>query len=107
MCLTRAEMWPRGLAVLRPGEPPAALTRLHERLAQALRALDLPVEARDFRPHVTLARRAAASTAPATPPHIWRVSSYLLVDSALSAGGAYQIVRRYAGTPEGFAAASP
>jgi len=36
---------------------------------------------------------------PATPPqHIWRVSSYLLVDSALGAGGAYQIVRRYAGT---------
>ena len=94
--LTRAEMWPRGLAVLRPGEPPAALTQLHERLAQALRALDLPIEARDFRPHVTLARRAAASTAPATPlQHIWRVSSYLLVDSAVGAGGAYHLLQRY------------
>ncbi|WP_291992668.1 RNA 2',3'-cyclic phosphodiesterase [Candidatus Accumulibacter sp. ACC003] len=97
LSLTRAELWPRGLAVLRVGKPAAALIQLHDRLGQAMRALELPPEPRRFRPHVTLARRAAESTLPTTPPqHIWRVSSYVLVESLAHAGGAYSIVRRYA-----------
>jgi 2'-5' RNA ligase len=54
----RAEVWPRGIAVLRPLAEPPALHDLHQRLGEALRALDLPTEARPFRPHVTFARRA-------------------------------------------------
>ncbi|WP_313951505.1 RNA 2',3'-cyclic phosphodiesterase [Accumulibacter sp.] len=96
LCLTRAEIWPRGLAVLRTSEPPAALIELHVRLAEALRALDLSVETRRFRPHVTLARRAAGASPPAEPPRLhWRIGSYCLVESVPGAGGGYHVVRHY------------
>lgn len=92
----RAELWPRGIAVLRPlGEPPA-LHDLQRRIGAALRALELPVEARPFRPHVTFARRAdgAALTHGAAPLR-WRVRSYALVESRLGRAGGYCVLRRY------------
>jgi len=80
--LGHAELWPRGLAVLCPDEIPAGLARLHADLADALRRLALPVEARPFRPHVTLARKAVAATAPPETIELrWRVGGYALVQS--------------------------
>ncbi|MBK7954928.1 MAG: RNA 2',3'-cyclic phosphodiesterase [Candidatus Accumulibacter sp.] len=94
--LTQAAIWPRGLAVLQTTAPPEPLTQLHAELAAALRALGLAVEARPFRPHLTLARRAAGATPPAAAPTLcWRVDHYVLVESLLGAGGGYQIRRRY------------
>jgi 2'-5' RNA ligase len=89
----RAELWPRGLAVYSPLEVPAALAQLHAALADALHRLQLKVETRAFRPHVTLARKAAGATPPdnATPLH-WPVRGYALV---LSAGGSYTPLARY------------
>jgi 2'-5' RNA ligase len=90
-----AERWPHGIAAWRPREAPPELVTLHQRLAAALRALDLPVEQRPFRPHVTLARKAAAAMPPLRPPRTaspWRVDGYTLVRSQ----GGYRLLRRYA-----------
>jgi 2'-5' RNA ligase len=79
----RVEHWPRGLVVLGLREVPEPLQALHAGLADALRALQLPVETRPFRPHVTLARKAAGAIAPASAPAIrWPVRGFALVQSA-------------------------
>lgn len=94
--LTQAAIWPRGLAVLQTSAIPEALKELHGRLGEALQALALPVESRPFRPHVTLARRAAGTIAPAAAPALlWQVGSYVLVESLPGAAGGYRIRRRY------------
>ena len=95
--LQQPKVWPGGIAVMLPNEVPAALLALHQRLAGALEALALPVEERAFRPHLTLARRAAGARAPADAPPLppWRADGYRLVRS-LPGGGGYQPVRLYA-----------
>ncbi len=94
--LTQAAIWPRGLAVLLASTVPEALKELHCRLGAALQALALPVESRPFRPHVTLARRAAGTIAPAAAPALlWQIGSYVLVESLPGAAGGYRIRRRY------------
>lgn len=96
LSLTSAEIWPRGVAVLRAPEVPDALKQLHGDLGEALRALDLPVEVRPLRPHVTLARRVAAAILPSEPPSLrWPIDSYVLVESSLGAAGGYRLLRRY------------
>lgn len=87
-----AECWNGGLAVLRPRIVPARLQQLHTELAAALRRLELPVEARPFRPHVTLARRAAPPLPPVEPLR-WRVGGYALVQSTRD--GRYRLLARY------------
>lgn len=88
----RAMLWPRGLALLEPLALPPALAELHAALAERLRALALPVEERAFRPHVTLARRAAHALPPPEPPDLrWAGAGYALVES--EAG--YRTLARY------------
>ena len=71
--LTHATLWHNGIAVLEPEHVPPALPALHARLSSALLALGLPPEARSYRPHVTMARRAAGATPPPeAPPEIGR-----------------------------------
>ena len=95
---TQAAIWPRGIAVLQATQIPDGLAQLHADLARALRALGLPVEARRFRPHLTLARRAAGAVPPAVAPDLrWRVDAYALVESVLGHGGGYTIRQRYGG----------
>jgi RNA 2',3'-cyclic 3'-phosphodiesterase len=80
------------VAVWLPQAVPPALGALHARLGAAMAALGLTVETRPFRPHVTLARRAAGALPP--PPAAglaWRADGYALVDS--SAG--YRVLARY------------
>lgn len=78
----RVEQWPRGLAVLCPRALPDALLALHAQLQTALQGLALPVERRAYRPHVTLARKAAGALPPAEPPALrWSVHAYTLVQS--------------------------
>ena len=92
----RHTLWPGGLAVLEL-EAPRALASLHAHLAQALRALDWPVEARPFRPHVTFSRRAFGARPPAPPLHdapAWTVDQgYALVRSIPSQG--YEVLHVY------------
>lgn len=96
------ELWPRGIAVLRPDGVPDALLQLHARLGEALRHLDLPVEARDYHPHITLARRAGGAVLPVSPPTPawrWRVAHYALVESArgrsVAPGGGYRVLQTW------------
>ena len=88
------QVWPGGIAVLELRAPPA-LRRLHAALATALHALDLPVEERPYRPHVTFARKASGAGAAAAMPAItWRVDEgYALARSV--AGRGYTIVHRH------------
>ncbi|MFN3789232.1 RNA 2',3'-cyclic phosphodiesterase [Massilia sp.] len=92
--LTRAALWPHGIAVLEPGLTPPGLAALHARLSEALTALGLQPEARRYRPHVTMARRAGGATVPADgPPLPWDVRGYVLVESK---NGVYTVLREYA-----------
>ena len=92
--LELAEVWHGALAVLRPRQVPDRLLQLHADLAAALRPLGLPVEARAFRPHVTLARRGGpARPLPPAEPIRWRLTGYALVQSRPD--GRYQVLRRY------------
>jgi 2'-5' RNA ligase len=92
----RAQCWPHGLAVLEPHSEPDALLELHARLALALPGLGLQPEARKFRPHVTMARRAANAVALAEGPFIaWNIERYALVESRPGDGGGYTVLKYY------------
>lgn len=87
--LDRLEAWPHGLLVWRASVVPPALADLHRHLALALRALELPVERRPFRPHVTLARRAELQAPlPPAPVLDWPLHAHVLVRSTPQ--GAYE-----------------
>ena len=91
------ELWHGGIAVLAPDEVPAPLLELHGALGAALERLGLTPEARPYRPHVTLARRAGATLAPLHgPPIRWKVDGYALMESKMGDGAEYGIVHSYA-----------
>lgn len=95
--LDAAKVWRQGVAVLAPSAPPEALVALHDRLGATLRRLALPVEARRFRPHLTLARDARGATPPASPEPIdWPVSAVRLVQSV---GGRYEVLAQWPVAP--------
>lgn len=90
----RNEKWHRGLAVLEPVTVPAALTALHAALSGALTDAGLTVEARPYRPHVTLARRADKAAPRTSGPAIdWQVDSYALMESTPQEG--YTVLREW------------
>lgn len=96
LLLDRQEVWPGGIAVLEAGTVPPPLAALHAALAQRLAALDLPVETRRYRPHVTLARKAfGAQPPPASAPVAWRAGpGYALVRS-LPGGRGYETLQSF------------
>ncbi len=93
----RAEVWPGGIAVLRPDAVPPALHAMHGALRERLQALALRVEDRPFRAHVTCARKAAGAAPPAMGPRSlrWSVRGHALVESRMGAGGGYEVLKRY------------
>ena len=94
LTFSRPALWPRGLAVLLPSHVPTALLELQAELSQALRRLDCPVDERQFKPHITLARQAAEAHLPEepVPPVIWRaVGGYALVQSRAG----YRVLKHY------------
>lgn len=93
---SRCEPWPGGLLVAPPDELPPALERLHADLGDGLHRLGVPVEARGYRPHITLARQfAGPPPCPATAPLSWHVGSYALVLSRAHEGGGYEVLHFY------------
>jgi RNA 2',3'-cyclic 3'-phosphodiesterase len=90
--LGRIALWPRGLLVMEPTRAEPALLELHAALGAALQRAGRSIETRAFRPHVTLARRAAGARWLALSPQRWPVSAYALVASA---GGRYRNVAVY------------
>lgn len=106
LALGRLAAWPRGLLVAEPLPDCEALIALHAVLGESLQRAGQRVEARAFRPHVTLARRAGGARWAAAPaPRRWTVDSYALVASA---GGRYRNLALYpAGVLSRCAAADP
>jgi RNA 2',3'-cyclic 3'-phosphodiesterase len=89
--LGHAEVWPGGLAVLCPDDVPTAMFALHQDLADRLRALELPVERRAFKPHVTIARKAGGAQPPPPLSLDLPVREVVLVASQES----YRVLCRY------------
>jgi 2'-5' RNA ligase len=90
------ELWHGSVAVLVPDVAPAPLLALHAMLGEALQRLGITPEARPYRPHVTLARRAGSlvETIPG-PPIRWQVDGYALMQSKIGDGSEYGTVQAY------------
>jgi RNA 2',3'-cyclic 3'-phosphodiesterase len=81
--------------VLTPQAVPQALLALHAALRDGLECLNVATETRHWRPHLTLARHAGDSAAPAqTSPVHWQVRGYALVESNAVTSD-YVVLRRY------------
>lgn len=92
----QGELWLHGVAVLAPTQVPEALQALHGRLAGALKAQGLPTQEREFRPHVTMARRAAHAAPPARGPALtWQVRDGYVLARSLPGGQGYGILARF------------
>lgn len=90
------ETWSHGLLVATPDQVPQALLTLHADLGQALVRLALPIDAREFRPHVTLARRWAAPLPVRDGPFLrWSIDRYTLVESRVMPQPAYHVLQDY------------
>lgn len=96
LSLDRPTVWPGGIAVLEATRIPPELAQLHAGLGKKLSQLEVAVESRPYRPHVTLARKAFGSRPPAGfEPLAWRASpGYELVRS-LPGGRGYETVQRF------------
>jgi 2'-5' RNA ligase len=92
----RADVWQRGIAVLRPEHLPTQLRGLQARIGLALARLGMPVDTRPWRPHVTLARRAAGAKPPPQAPNLfWRAHGGFVLVQTLAAGRGYEILERF------------
>lgn len=94
--LDMAALWHNGVAVLAPSSAPQALLDLHAALSAALPGLGLEPEARIYRPHVTMARRAKGAVIPQDGPVIdWHIDHYTMVESKTGDGSGYTVLREY------------
>jgi RNA 2',3'-cyclic 3'-phosphodiesterase len=94
--LDQGEVWPNGIALLRPNVEPAPLLRLHAALRRRLVGVNIPVESRPYRAHVTLARRAfGAKPPPQWPALRWRIDSGYVLVRSLPGGAGYQLLERF------------
>jgi 2'-5' RNA ligase len=92
----RPDLWQHGIAVLRPDNSPTALRGLHGRIGLALAEIGMPVESRAYRPHVTLARKAAGATPPAQPADVaWPANDGFVLVQTLGGGRGYEVLERF------------
>ena len=89
LLLDRPQVWPGGIAVLEAGEVPPALARLHARLGERLEGIGVAVDARRYRPHVTLARKAFGAQ-PAPGPVRWQARPGFALVQSLPGGRGYE-----------------
>ena len=90
------DVWPNGVAVLRPGSVPSGLLRLHETLSQRVADLGLPVDDRPFQPHLTLARRATGAQPPPHGPRLrWEADQGYVLALSLPGGAGYEVLDRF------------
>jgi 2'-5' RNA ligase len=90
-----AQRWPNGAAVLTPKAVPQALLALRAALRDGLEHLNVATETRRWRPHLTPARHAGDSAAPAqTAPVHRQVRGNALVESHAVTSN-YVVLRHY------------
>jgi RNA 2',3'-cyclic 3'-phosphodiesterase len=95
LTLGQGEVWPNGIALLRPDTTPPALVQLHAALRRELEQLELPFETRPYRAHVTLARRAHGAMPPQGPNLRWRIDSGYVLVRSLPGGAGYDVLARF------------
>jgi 2'-5' RNA ligase len=89
-------VWPNGIAALRPAQTPPELLDLHALLAAKLARLEVPVETRPFRAHVTLARRAWHAMPPPDALSLtWPIDQGYALVRSLPGGAGYQVLERF------------
>jgi RNA 2',3'-cyclic 3'-phosphodiesterase len=94
--LDQGDVWPSGVAVLRPHVQPPQLLRLHQDLRERLVSLGLPVETRPYRAHVTLARRARGAKPPERGAGLrWRIGAGYVLVRSLPGGAGYRLLERF------------
>ena len=91
----RGDVWQHGVAVMRPDHLPTPLRGLQARIGLALARLGLPVDARPWRPHVTLARRATGAKVPPPPNLFWAAQGGFALVQTLPGGRGYDILERF------------
>jgi 2'-5' RNA ligase len=94
-----AEVWPGGIAVLRPNEN-VALSQLRRNVEDAMRVAKLMPDTRPFEPHVTLAYNAMGAVPPTEPVSIgWNASAVSLVWLRSRAAGYSVVLERWPPIP--------
>ena len=95
--IDRRGRWARsGILWLAPSTPPAALNRLVKGIWGALEPLEFWSDFRDFRPHVTIARRCGRGGRGEVAPVDWPVRDFALMVSDLDHKGAsYRVLERW------------
>lgn len=94
--LNRSTLMGAQTAILEPRESCPPLQELQQRVAGRLLDLGIAQESRPFRPHVTLARNARGSRAPAhLQPIHWPICSWALVESRLGRQPTYEVLRTF------------
>jgi RNA 2',3'-cyclic 3'-phosphodiesterase len=95
LALGTGEVWPSGVAVLQPHAVPPALARLHAALGARLAMHAWPLDARPYRPHVTLARRAHGARPPPEGPGLrWPAGDGYVLVRSLPGGAGYEVIER-------------
>ena len=90
--------WSRSQVLrLAPSETPEPLTRLVDMLAAGARECGLSLDARPYRPHLTLARKvSAASENSPVEPMTWPVGHFVLLRSVpVPQGVVYEVLREW------------
>ena len=94
--IDRCGWWKRAkVAWLAPGHTPEPLLELVKQLNHLSRIAGIPIEDRDYSPHLTIARKLACpvKTCEREPVH-WDVKEFCLVESVTHEKGArYRVVR--------------
>ena len=97
--ISRCGWWKRAsVAWLAPETTPAPLLELVEQLNRLTMSAGLPVEKRDYSPHLTVARKMTrpVMSCPFEPIH-WDVEEFCLVESVTQAQGAgYRVMKTWA-----------
>lgn len=80
-----------------PTQPPVPLSELANALNRTLMPCGHEPEARPFRPHVTLVRKARPPRVDPEPPYcVWRVEHFcLMVSESANSGTRYRVIRDY------------
>ncbi len=88
-----------GVSAQAPVRCPAGLTGLVAQIRAELDELGISYDRRDFRPHLTLARKVTVLPELQAPvPVHWPVSAFVLVAStATPKGSVYEVVRQFQG----------